>query len=228
MKESRKQSLGSPQQSEADSLVSQVPLDQMDNFAKAMHKLGEGEIEAKLGLHGGDRGVGKSKAGREPAGGKRRSRGNVASDLVRIVDMVMSRNYAPVIVFSFSKRECEVYANSLMRKNFDFNDSNAKQAITQIFRAAIENLSEDDRKLPQVEHMLPLLKRGIGIHHGGLVPLVKEVVELLFQERLLKCLFATETFAMGIKLIQIYYFCLDGQACESFVSILQDLISLSY
>ena len=171
-----------------------------DNFAKAMHKLGEGEIEAKLGLHGGDRGVGKSKAGREPAGGKRRSRGNVAADLVRIVDMVMSRNYDPVIVFSFSKRECEVYANSLMRKNFDFNDSNAKQAITQIFRAAIENLSEDDRKLPQVEHMLPLLKRGIGIHHGGLVPLVKEVVELLFQERLLKCLFATETFAMGINM----------------------------
>ena len=36
MKESQKQSLGSPQQSEADSLVSQVPLDQMDNFAKVM------------------------------------------------------------------------------------------------------------------------------------------------------------------------------------------------
>ena len=48
--------------------------------------------------------------------------------------------------------------------------------------------------------ILPLLKRGIGIHHGGLIPLVKEVVELLFGERLLKCLFTTETFAMGINM----------------------------
>ena len=167
-----------------------------DNFAKAMHKLGEGDLEASLGLHGGDRGVGQKGKKKE----KKKTRGNVAADLVRIVEMVMSRNYDPVIIFSFSKRECEVYANSLMRKNFDFNDANAKAAITQIFKAAIENLSEDDRKLPQVEHMLPLLKCGIGIHHGGLVPLVKEVVELLFQERLLKCLFATETFAMGINM----------------------------
>ena len=48
--------------------------------------------------------------------------------------------------------------------------------------------------------MLPLLKRRNRIHHGGLVPIIKEVVELLFQERLLKCLFATETFAMGINM----------------------------
>jgi ATP-dependent RNA helicase DOB1 len=48
--------------------------------------------------------------------------------------------------------------------------------------------------------MLPLLKRGIGIHHGGLLPIVKEVIELLFQEGLLKVLFTTETFSMGINM----------------------------
>ena len=48
--------------------------------------------------------------------------------------------------------------------------------------------------------LLPLLKRGIGIHHGGLLPIVKEVVEILFQEGLLKLLFATETFAIGINM----------------------------
>lgn len=48
--------------------------------------------------------------------------------------------------------------------------------------------------------MLPLLKRGIGVHHGGLLPLLKEIVEILFGEGLLKCLFATETFAMGINM----------------------------
>jgi len=37
------------------------------------------------------------------------------------------------------------------------------------------------RKLPQVEQFLPLLKRGVGIHHGGLLQRLKEVIEILFQ-----------------------------------------------
>lgn len=40
--------------------------------------------------------------------------------------------------------------------------------------------------VPQVEHVLPLLKRGIGIHHGGLLPILKETIEILFSEGLLK------------------------------------------
>ena len=61
-------------------------------------------------------------------------------------------------------------------------------------------LSEEDRKLPQIEHVLPLLRRGIGIHHGGLLPILKEVIEILFSEGLIKVLFATETFAMGLNM----------------------------
>lgn len=51
--------------------------------------------------------------------------------------------------------------------------------------------------LLQVVSILPLLKRGVGIHHGGLLPILKEIIEILFQEGLLKCLFATETFSIG-------------------------------
>ena len=47
---------------------------------------------------------------------------------------------------------------------------------------------------------MPLLKKGIGVHHGGLLPLAKEIVEILFQEGLVKVLFTTETFAMGINM----------------------------
>lgn len=56
----------------------------------------------------------------------------------------------------------------------------------QVFHNAIDQLSEDDKKLPQVESILPLLKRGIGIHHSGLLPILKEVIEILFQEGLIK------------------------------------------
>lgn len=61
-------------------------------------------------------------------------------------------------------------------------------------------LTDDDRHLPQVENLLPLLKRGIGIHHGGLLPILKETIEILFSEGLIKALFATETFAMGLNM----------------------------
>jgi hypothetical protein len=47
-------------------------------------------------------------------------------------------------------------------------------------RNAIDLLSEDDQRLPQVQTLLPVLKRGIGVHHSGLLPILKEVVEILF------------------------------------------------
>lgn len=69
-----------------------------------------------------------------------------------------------------------------------------------MFNCAIGSLSVDDRQLPQIGNILPLLKRGTGIHHSGLLPILKEVIELLFQEGLIKVLFATETFSIGLNM----------------------------
>jgi ATP-dependent RNA helicase DOB1 len=54
--------------------------------------------------------------------------------------------------------------------------------------------------LTQVENVLPLLRSRIGIHHGGLLPILKETIEILFGEGLVKAIFATETFAMGLNM----------------------------
>lgn len=72
--------------------------------------------------------------------------------------------------------------------------------VSKVFNSAIERLSEADHHLPQIEHILPLLKRGIGIHHSGLLPILKEAIEILFQEGLIKVLFATETFSIGLNM----------------------------
>jgi antiviral helicase SKI2 len=45
-----------------------------------------------------------------------------------------------------------------------------------------------------------MVQRGIGVHHGGLLPILKEMVEILFGRGLVKILFATETFAMGVNM----------------------------
>ena len=55
-----------------------------------------------------------------------------------------------------------------------------------IVNNALESLSPRDRKLPQITSLVPILRRGIGIHHGGLLPILKELVEILFGEGLLK------------------------------------------
>lgn len=93
--------------------------------------------------------------------------------------MVMSRGYDPFIVFSFSKRECENLALSLA--GLDLNNEDEKQLVEGIYKNAIDLLSEEDQRLPQIGALLPMLKRGIGVHHSGLLPILKELVELLFQ-----------------------------------------------
>jgi superfamily II RNA helicase len=52
----------------------------------------------------------------------------------------------------------------------------------------------------QISGLLPKLKRGIGMHHSGLLPIMKEVIEILFQEGLIRVLFATETFSTGLNM----------------------------
>ncbi|XP_024236922.1 exosome RNA helicase MTR4 isoform X1 [Oncorhynchus tshawytscha] len=157
-----------------------------DNFNTAMQVLRD------TGDSGGSSGGGKW----DPKGRKGGTRG--LSNVFKIVKMIMERNFQPVIIFSFSKKECEAYA--LQVSKLDFNTDEEKKLVEEVFNNAIDCLSDDDKKLPQVEHVLPLLKRGIGIHHGGLLPILKETIEILFSEGLLKALFATETFAMGINM----------------------------
>ncbi|CAM8923296.1 unnamed protein product [Rhodiola kirilowii] len=139
-------------------------------------------------------------------GGKAKASGRIAksgtasggSDIYKIVKMIMERKFQPVIIFSFSRRECEQHAMSMAK--LDFNTKEEKELVDQVFKNAVLCLNEEDRNLPAIELMLPLLQRGIAVHHSGLLPIIKELVELLFQEGLVKALFATETFAMGLNM----------------------------
>src|SRR5581483_10014383 len=55
-------------------------------------------------------------------------------------------------------------------------------------------------KMPQIIELKDLLVKGIGIHHSGLLPVLKEIIEILFSQGLVKLLFATETFAVGVNM----------------------------
>ncbi|KAJ7946524.1 DExH-box ATP-dependent RNA helicase [Quillaja saponaria] len=157
-----------------------------DSFQKALNALVPArESDKKKGNGKWQKGLVQGKVGDE-------------SDIFKMVKMIIHRQYDPVILFSFSKRECEFLAMQMTK--MDLNGDDEKANIENIFWSAMDMLSDDDKKLPQVSNMLPLLKRGIGVHHSGLLPILKEVIEILFQEGLIKCLFATETFSIGLNM----------------------------
>lgn len=120
------------------------------------------------------------------------------SEVFKVVEMIKEKDFYPVIVFSFSRRDCETFAMQLSK--IDFIDDEEREFVKKVFDNAISALNEEDQQLPQITAILPLLLRGIGIHHSGLLPIIKEIVEILFCEGLLKCLFATETFSMGVNM----------------------------
>jgi antiviral helicase SKI2 len=117
---------------------------------------------------------------------------------VHLVQHLRKENLLPACVFVFSKKRCEENANSL--SNQDFCTATEKSAIHMIIEKSLARLKPEDRVLPQILRLRELLGRGVAVHHGGLLPIMKEIVEILFARTLVKVLFATETFAMGLNL----------------------------
>lgn len=115
-----------------------------------------------------------------------------------LVHMLNNRDKLPVVAFTLSRNLCNNNADSL--SSLDLTTSTEKSEIHVFFKKSTSLLKGSDQRLPQVLWMRDLLKRGIAVHHSGILPIIKEVIELLFQRGLVKLLFATETFAMGVNM----------------------------
>lgn len=115
-----------------------------------------------------------------------------------VIEMLRRKEKLPAVAFTFSRKKID--GNAATLTTIDLTSSSEKNEIHIFYQKCISRLKGTDRKLPQVQQMQELLKRGVGIHHSGVLPILKEVVEMLFQKGLLKILFATETFAMGVNM----------------------------
>ncbi|KAL1311355.1 hypothetical protein AAFC00_001529 [Neodothiora populina] len=131
-------------------------------------------------------------------GGGRTSAAQDRNIWVHLVQQLRKEDLLPGCIFVFSKKRCEENADAL--SNLDYCTATEKSAIHMILEKSLARLKPEDRQLPQIRRLRELLSRGIAVHHGGLLPIVKECVEILFAKTLVKVLFATETFAMGLNL----------------------------
>ncbi|MCC7372524.1 MAG: DEAD/DEAH box helicase [Chloroflexi bacterium] len=102
----------------------------------------------------------------------------------------------PAIYFQFSRRACEEAAAAcVVLGNVPHGMELVKEA-----KQRLADLSPADRALRQIGLLFRLLPRGFAVHHAGLLPVVKMLVEELFQSGRLRAVFATDTLALGINM----------------------------
>ncbi|MDB9487599.1 RNA helicase [Dolichospermum circinale CS-537/01] len=124
----------------------------------------------------------KGKAGRpEPPG------------IIYTLNQLQERDMLPAIYFIFSRRGCDKAVEEVGDLWLVNNNE------SQILRQQIDEFLRRNPDTARVGQVAPLY-RGIAAHHAGILPAWKVLVEELFQQGLIKVVFATETLAAGINM----------------------------
>lgn len=129
---------------------------------------------------------------------KRRSPRYAQLSTGMVLDHLQEEKLLPVLFFCFSRKECEIKAE--MQKHRNLLDRRQRHLIADLFDELCDKFELDydnDAELRAIEQRT---LRGVGYHHAGMLPIHKEVVERLFTSGLLRLLFTTETFALGINM----------------------------
>ncbi len=115
-----------------------------------------------------------------------------------LLEGILERRELPVLFFCFSRRLCEAKARKSVRLPRLLSAAEERQ-VEEVWAAGREEFGFDDARGPLAE-LRAMVLRGVAAHHAGMLPLHKEMVERLFTRGLLKLLYTTETFALGINM----------------------------
>lgn len=105
------------------------------------------------------------------------------------VEELVEGNKSPVYLVHFTQLACARTAQNLMSRNFCSKEE--KAAIAEV-------LLDADFKSPYGKEMRKLLRHGLGIHHAGLLPKYRVLVEKLAQRGLMKVICGTDTLGVGV------------------------------
>jgi superfamily II RNA helicase len=122
--------------------------------------------------------------------------------LNNLVEHMKTENMLPAIVFVFSRALVEQCAASITVPLFDdsIDDMLPYHKIETECERILHRLPNwrEYKELPEYQQLVGLLVKGIGIHHSGMLPIFREIVELMISKKFIKLLFATESFAIGL------------------------------
>ena len=115
-----------------------------------------------------------------------------------IVDYLDNNDLCPAVIFVFSIKRISEYSKMLSLKNLV--PRNQKNEIINFYKNVVNSMPPEDREIPQVKELEEILQSGIGVHHAGLLPILKETIEILYSRGLIKILFATTSFSIGLNM----------------------------
>ena len=121
--------------------------------------------------------------------------------LNEVAQHLVENEMLPALCYVFSRKQLEVCAKEMTTNLLEF-DSKIPYTIDreceQIMRKMPNYL--EYLNLPEYIHLVSLLRKGVAIHHSGMIPILKEIVEILFAKGSIKLLFCTESVAIGLNL----------------------------
>jgi superfamily II RNA helicase len=118
-----------------------------------------------------------------------------------VCKVMREKEMFPALFFVFSRKKVEEIANDITFPLFEEGEKDYEigNACKQMIVSKVTNWKEYIM-LPEYEHYMKLLNKGIGIHHAGMLPIFREMIEVLYEKRYIKVLVATETFAIGLNM----------------------------
>jgi superfamily II RNA helicase len=121
--------------------------------------------------------------------------------LNKVSEFLVEKEMLPAICYVFSRKQLEVCAHEITANLLEF-DSKIPYTIDRECEQIIRKLPnyKEYLHLPEYLDMVQLLRKGVAIHHSGLMPILREIVEILFAKGYIKLLFATESVAIGLNL----------------------------
>jgi len=117
-----------------------------------------------------------------------------------VVERLEGDGLLPAIYFLFSRAGCDDAVEQVLRSGLRLTDRQEQISIRSQVLEATRDLPDEDLAALGFSDWIDALERGVAAHHAGLLPRFKEIVEVLFQQGLLKVVFATETLALGINM----------------------------
>ena len=118
-----------------------------------------------------------------------------------VCKVMRQKEMFPALFFVFSRKKVEEIANEITFPLFEENekDYEIEKVCKQLIVSRVTNWKEYII-LPEYTKYIQLLNKGIGIHHAGMLPIFREMFEILYEKRYIKVLVATETFAIGLNM----------------------------
>lgn len=121
--------------------------------------------------------------------------------LNKLAEHLVEKEMLPALCYVFSRKQLEICAQEMTTNLLEF-DSKIPYTVDRECEQIIRKLPnyEEYLHLPEYVNTVKLLRKGVGIHHAGLMPILREMTELLFARGFIKILFCTETMSVGINL----------------------------